>query len=109
MIHCYTVSFLEKVHCSYNVNIDLLIQCINFIVSTTEEYSNNTLPLAALNGEQRPTSNDDASAQQISCDEQLISCVAQKQALFDHRIPANKESNLKKKALWQEVSNIMGG
>jgi len=75
-------------------------------VSTTEEYSNNTLPLAASNGERRPTSNDDASAQQISCDEQLISCMAQKQALFDHRIPANERSNLKKKkTLWQEVQH----
>lgn len=78
-------------------------------MSAPEEHNNNTLLLAASNGEQQPISNDNADEQQISYDELLITCVAQKPALFDHRIPANERSNLKKKALWQEVSNLMGG
>lgn len=75
-------------------------------MSTTEEHG-NTLPLAASND--KPTSNVDVAAQEMSGDELLITCVAQKPALFDHRIPANERSNLKKNALWQEVSNLMGG
>lgn len=97
----------EKEYCSYSVNIiDLLIQCIIFIVSTTEEHG-NTLLLAASND--KSTNNVDTGAQEMSCDELLITCVAQKPALFDHRIPANERSNLKKNTLWQEVSNQMGG
>ena len=99
----------KTIFCLYTVLILIyFIQYINFIVSTIEEHNNNTVPLAASDGEQL-TSNDSAGAQQINCDELLINCVAQKQALFDHRVPPNKRSNLKKKTLWQEVSNLMGG
>ncbi|KYM96888.1 hypothetical protein ALC62_12443 [Cyphomyrmex costatus] len=46
---------------------------------------------------------------EVTIDEFLITCVSQKQGLYDYRIPASSRANLKKKTLWQEVSNMMGG
>jgi len=42
-------------------------------------------------------------------DEELISIVQQRPALYDHRIPPQERTKLKKKDLWQEVSNCLGG
>jgi len=42
-------------------------------------------------------------------DEELISVVQQRPILYDHRIPTQERTKLKKKDLWQEVSNCLGG
>ncbi|XP_071555862.1 uncharacterized protein [Temnothorax nylanderi] len=49
------------------------------------------------------------SNEDIDSDELLIYYVSQKRALYDHRIPANERSTLKKNALWKEVCNSLGG
>lgn len=48
-------------------------------------------------------------SQEMTTDELLIACVAQKPALYDHRLPVAERTLLKKNALWQEVCNMMGG
>lgn len=45
---------------------------------------------------------------EVTIDEFLITCVSQK-GLYDYQLPASSRTNLKKKTLWQEVSNMMGG
>ncbi|KAM0734473.1 hypothetical protein ACS0PU_011944 [Formica fusca] len=46
---------------------------------------------------------------EITTDELLIACVAQKPALYDHRLPLADRTLFKKNALWQEICNMMGG
>lgn len=46
---------------------------------------------------------------EMTTDELLIACVAQKPALYDHRLPVAERTLLKRNALWQEVCNMMGG
>lgn len=62
-----------------------------------EEYDNN-LSEPGTNTCQL-TNNEDDVQQEVNIDELLITCVARKLALFDHRIPANERSNLKKKGV----------
>ncbi|XP_025162721.1 uncharacterized protein LOC112590456 [Harpegnathos saltator] len=45
----------------------------------------------------------------MSTEEFLIACVAQKPALYDHRLPITERTLVKKNALWQEICNMMGG
>ncbi|KYN23116.1 hypothetical protein ALC57_04901 [Trachymyrmex cornetzi] len=71
-----------------------------------EEYDNN---LSEPGTSTCQLTNNKDDEQQEDIDELLITCVARKRALFDYRLPANERSNLKKKALWQEVCNLMGG
>lgn len=42
-------------------------------------------------------------------DELLIGAVKARKGLYDYRIPANQRTNLRKNALWAEVSNTLGG
>ncbi|KYN19849.1 hypothetical protein ALC57_07813 [Trachymyrmex cornetzi] len=81
----------------------------NFIVTVVmrEEYDNNLSEPGTSTCQL--TNNKDDEQQEVNIDELLITCVARKRALFDYRLPANERSNLKKKALWQEVCNLMGG
>lgn len=51
--------------------------------------------------------NNALEAQEV--DEELISIVQQRPALYDHRIPLPERTKFKKKDLWQEVSNCLGG
>jgi len=48
-----------------------------------------------------------SKAQEI--DEELISLVQQRPALYDHRIPTQERTKLNKNDLWQEVSNCLAG
>ncbi|KYN22238.1 hypothetical protein ALC57_05366 [Trachymyrmex cornetzi] len=81
----------------------------NFIVTVVmrEEYDNNFSEPGTSTCQL--TNNKDDEQQEVNIDELLITCVARKRALFNYRLPANERSNLKKKALWQEVCNLMGG
>jgi len=63
----------------------------------------------AANNTCQPKNNHDDVQQQVNSDELLITCMARKRALFDYRIPASERTNLKKRAQWQEVCNLMGG
>jgi len=49
------------------------------------------------------------SPKDVTVDEELISIVQQRPALYDHRIPPQERTKLKKNDLWQEVSNCLGG
>lgn len=42
-------------------------------------------------------------------DELLIGAVKARKGFYDYRIPANQRTNLRKNALWAEVSNTLGG
>ncbi|XP_024871684.1 uncharacterized protein LOC112454480 isoform X2 [Temnothorax curvispinosus] len=42
-------------------------------------------------------------------DELLIGAVKERRALYDYTIPASQRTNLRKNALWLEVSNLLGG
>lgn len=42
-------------------------------------------------------------------DEVLIGAVKARKALYDYSLPAFERTNLRKNALWAEVSNILGG
>lgn len=44
-----------------------------------------------------------------SLDELLIEAVKARKGLYDYRIPVNERTNLRKNALWAEVSNTLGG
>lgn len=44
-----------------------------------------------------------------STDETLIELVFERPALWNHKLPLQDRTNLKKDALWLEVSNRMGG
>jgi len=53
---------------------------------------------------------DENNASEVQgIDEELISIVQQRPALYDHRIPTQERTKLKKRDLWQEVSNCLGG
>jgi len=49
------------------------------------------------------------SAHKDNLDELLIGAVKERTVLYDNSIPAFERSNLRKNALWAEVSNILGG
>ncbi|CAL1687583.1 unnamed protein product [Lasius platythorax] len=51
------------------------------------------------------TENENNTLETQDIDEELISIVQQRPALYDHRIPLQERTKLKKKDLWQEVSN----
>lgn len=42
-------------------------------------------------------------------DELLIEAVKRKRGLYDFRVPASERTNLRKNALWMEVSNQLQG
>ncbi|XP_025267867.1 uncharacterized protein LOC105253706 isoform X2 [Camponotus floridanus] len=84
-----------------NVDENLVVT----VISRIEEFNEFTLPNKELNNSQEELNN----SQEIDKDELLIYHVSQKRALFDHRIPANERSTLKKNALWQEICNSLGG
>ncbi|XP_024887340.1 uncharacterized protein LOC112464530 isoform X2 [Temnothorax curvispinosus] len=42
-------------------------------------------------------------------DKLLIGAVKERRALYDYTIPASQRTNLRKNALWLEVSNLLGG
>jgi len=52
---------------------------------------------------------DENNASEIQgIDEELISIVQQRSTLYDHRISIQERTKLKKKDLWQKVSNCLG-
>lgn len=57
----------------------------------------------------KPGSDVLESQMDMTTDELLIACVAQKPALYDHRLPVSERTVLKKNTLWKEVCNMMGG
>lgn len=58
---------------------------------------------------QNVTENENNASVAQDIDEELISLIQQRPALYDHRLPLQERSKLKKKDLWQEVSNCLGG
>ncbi|XP_024868811.1 uncharacterized protein LOC112452705 [Temnothorax curvispinosus] len=54
------------------------------------------------------TGNENNASEPQEVDEELISIVQQRPALYDPRIPLQERTKLKKKDLWQEVSNCLG-
>ncbi|XP_077282093.1 uncharacterized protein LOC143908344 isoform X1 [Temnothorax americanus] len=55
------------------------------------------------------TENENNALEPQEVDEELISIVQQRPALYDPRLPLQERTKLKKKDLWQEVSNCLGG
>ncbi|XP_024875072.1 uncharacterized protein LOC112456629 isoform X1 [Temnothorax curvispinosus] len=55
------------------------------------------------------TENENNASEPQEVDEELISIVQQRPALYDPRLPLQERTKLKKKDLWQEVSNCLGG
>ncbi|KMQ85794.1 histone H3, partial [Lasius niger] len=57
----------------------------------------------------RNTKTAEGSVCTDTLDELLIGAVKARKGLYDYRIPANERTNLRKNALWAEVSNTLGG
>lgn len=55
------------------------------------------------------TADENNASETQRVDEELISIVQLRPALYDHRISTQQRTKLKKKDLWQEVSNCLGG
>lgn len=55
------------------------------------------------------TGNENNASEAKEVDEELISIVQQRPALYDYRIPLQERTKLKNKDLWQKVSNCLGG
>ncbi|XP_039308058.1 uncharacterized protein LOC120358309 [Solenopsis invicta] len=81
----------------------------NALVTVVCKYQYDGLSKSTNNQCHQENNDDDDEQQEINIDKFLISCVATKQALFDHRIPASEQTNLKKQAHWQEMCNLMRG
>ncbi|TGZ56501.1 hypothetical protein DBV15_07147 [Temnothorax longispinosus] len=52
-------------------------------------------------------SDEQTQDTEATVDEILIACVAQKPALYDHRLPLSERTMLKKNALWNETSSTL--
>ncbi|XP_018303493.1 uncharacterized protein [Mycetomoellerius zeteki] len=91
MKHSCFYPFDDEIN-AFNVDENSIVTVV-----VREEYDNN-LSEPGTNTCQL-TNNEDDVQQEVNIDELLITCVARKLALFDHRIPANERSNLKKKGV----------
>lgn len=56
-----------------------------------------------------PIGNNDIETKSNDTNETLIELVFQRPALWNYKLPIQNRTNLKKDALWLEVSNGMGG
>lgn len=86
----YVILYVNKII----INSDFFIRCIDKSEEDNFEASGGH-------------GNENISKEQL--DEELISFVQQRPALYDHRIPSQERTKLKKRDLWQQVSNCLGG
>lgn len=99
---CYVNStkfLLQSIVSFYSYRLDKSIQKNVMKTSST-----------ACQNKQDLTENENinvSKAQKI--DEELISLVQQRPALYDYRIPTQERTKFKKNDLWQEVSNCLAG
>ncbi|XP_018317781.1 uncharacterized protein [Mycetomoellerius zeteki] len=78
------------------------------VVMTNKNVQENLMETSACGSSQDQTMDENVPEAQV-LDEELISLIQQRPALYDYRIPTQERTKLKKKDLWQEVSNCVGG
>jgi len=73
-----------------------------YFIFTVEKNQSTDIQASNTNDIQANNTND-------YYNEALINVVCARRALYDHRLPIKERTSLKKKALWNEVANLMGG